>query len=85
MSEAVTEKSPIETTSIWSNSQDVLKLNNLTIKANYSTWEVAKKQSLKSTLSMPIYIHATYPAGVTLKEAKQLRDYLNEKIEYLEA
>lgn len=64
----------------------VFELHSLTVKANYSDWKKAKDQLSKQyPFNTPIYIHAEKPVGLTVEEMKQLRDYLNEKIDYLEA
>ena len=64
---------------------DVFQFDNLIVKANFSDWNKAKERLDKPyPFNAPLYIHADKPAALTVAEMIKLRDFLNEKIEYLE-
>ena len=69
----------------WTSHDDPLEFDSFVIKANYHQWESAKGYLHKRyPFNAPFFIETEKAAGLTLQEAKQLRDYLNEKISYLE-
>ena len=62
----------------------IFELHSLTVKANYSDWNKAKDRLSKQyPFNTPLYIQAVKPAGLTIKEIEQLRDYLNEILGFL--
>lgn len=70
----------------WTQHDDELTFESFVIKANYHQWITAKSYMTKRyPFNAPFYIQTENAAGLTLSEAKRLRDYLNEKIEYLES
>jgi len=83
----------------WTQHQDALEFNNFLIKSNYSNWESTKKhyeKELDESYGQPfsgcfyLQIESFYSDGsiyveaLNVAEAKKLRDYLIEKIDYLE-
>lgn len=70
----------------WTEHDDELEFEGFAIKSNYHTWTKAKSQLVKRhPFNAPFYIQTENAAGLTLSEAKRLRDYLSEKITYLES
>lgn len=70
----------------WTSHDDELEFEAFVIKANYHTWNKAKSQlGKRHPFNAPFYIQTENAAGLTLSEAKRLRDYLSEKITYLES
>lgn len=78
----------------WMNGNDPMKfkvgISNLTflIKCNQTSWRGLKEKEVASErpfyLSMGLGVDLE-SAGFTIEQAKQLRDYLNQKIDYLES
>lgn len=62
----------------------IFESENLVVKANYSDWNKAKQQLSKQyPFNAPLYIHAEKPAALTVEDIIRLRDFLNEKIDFL--
>lgn len=77
----------------WMNSKDRIEITSnhlnekLTISCNHRSWkDVRDDQNAYSRLFF-LGISTSYEEtiGLTLEQAKQLRDYINQKIEYLES
>ncbi|QJI52417.1 hypothetical protein [Psychrobacillus phage Perkons] len=66
---------------------DTLQIDNMIVKANYSSWEVAKEYLHKEyPFNTPLYILTEdLPTALTLEDMERLRDYLNDRIKYLES
>ena len=64
---------------------EVFEIPFLTVKANYTDWNMAKSQLVKSyPFNTPLYIHTDQPVGLTVDEMIRLRDFINEKLDFLE-
>lgn len=71
---------------IWMNSIAEEKISELTLSSNYENWKECKKQYLTNNEAELFYLKLTYKSeGFTVKEAKEIVNYLQHKIDYLES
>lgn len=73
-----------ESTPEWALKSDRTVFSGFSIRSNYENWKISKKHLDKKS---PFYVstNKTDYTVISLDEAKQLRDYLDEKIQYLES
>lgn len=74
----------------WTKGIDLYDFNGFTIRSSYENWEISKRRLNKSPSfymkAKKVGSEGNYGySSFTLDEAKQLRDYLDEKIKYLES
>jgi len=74
----------------WIATPDELELNGIIIRSNWDDWNKAKieyrAQPSDSEHNRPFYINIKNDyTGFTIDDAKELKDYLIQKIEYLES
>lgn len=66
----------------WMKSEHPKEFGGLYISSNWGDWEDMKEKDFYT--NNPFYIHTSNPSSLSMDNAKELIQYLQQKIDYLE-